>query len=282
MQAARDAHTATLLRTGELLVTGGFSREGRPPLAGAELFDPRSGVWTPTQPMRLGRGGHDAARLGDGRVVVVGGWIGPSHYTATTEIYDPATRRFKPGPRLPQAVDGLSAVSLADGAVLVTGGQVSPGQGTAGAVVISTDGTMTEVGPMLHARFKHTTVRLRSGRVLIIGGTSNDEDLLATTELYDPRTRQFTAGPTMSAGRYKLNGSATLLPDGRVVVAGGGPGVELIDVKQGTSKRIDALGSTRASFSTISIIGSTLRVIGGYDQNINLTHTDETLPIRAL
>lgn len=105
--------------------------------------------------------------------------------------------------------------------MLVTGGQVAPGQATEAAVVISRDGSSVQtVGSMGQARFEHTMVALGSGRVLIIGCTRNDQDVLATTEIYDPATRRFTSGPTMSTGRYKLSGSAAVLPHGQIVVAG--------------------------------------------------------------
>ncbi len=282
MTTARDAHTATLLDSGAVLVAGGFSGEGEGPLPGAEVFDPGTRTWEPTPPMRLGRGGHAAARLGDGRVVEVGGWVGPGRYTSTSELYDPASGRFDPGPSLPEAVDGLAAVSLVDGSVLVTGGQVEPGVASATAVVISSDGTLSRVGPLAQARFKHTMVTLPSGRVLVIGGTSDDEDLLSTTEVYDPATQRFTPGPAMTNGRYKLNGSATLLPDGRVVVAGGGPGVEVIDVTRGTSTAVPHVDGTRASFSTASVVGPNVRIIGGYDRGIRLTRTDLTIALASL
>lgn len=282
MTEARDAHTATLLDSGSVLVAGGFSGEGQPPLTGTEVFDPSTRTWSSAAPMRVGRGGHAAALLGDGRVLQIGGWVGPGQYTATSEIYDPTSRRFDPGPSLGAAVDGLSAVSLADGSVLVTGGQVHPGVASATADVISPQGVLTSVGPLAQARFKHTMVAMPTGEVLVIGGTSNDEDLLSSTEVYDPATQSFTAGPTMNSGRYKLNGSATLLPDGRVVVAGGGPGVEVIDVKAGTSTAVPNVGPSRASFSTASVVGPNVRVIGGYDRSIQLTRTNLTIPLVSL
>lgn len=282
MTSARDAHTATMLASGEVLVAGGFSGEGRPPLPGAEVYDPGTGRWAPTAPMQVGRGGHAAARLGDGRVVVAGGWVGPGRYTATSEIYDPGTGRFEPGPALPDAVDGLAAASLPNGSVLVTGGQTGPGVASANAVVLAPDGTLQPVGPLAQARFKHTMVGLPGGRVLVIGGTSTDEDLLSSTEVYDPATGRFTAGPTMHGGRYKLSGSATLLPDGRVAVAGGGPGIEVIDVARATSTPVPAADTAPASFSTASVVGPDVRVVGGYDGRIRLTHTDLTIPLASL
>lgn len=280
---ARDAHTATLLETGRVFVAGGFSGEGEPPLGSTEIFDPKTGRWVAGPHLTLGRGGHAAARLGDGRVVEVGGWISPRRYTATTEVYDPTTEQFLAGPALPVAADGLSATSLADGSILVTGGQVEPGVATAAATVIAADGKSAHpVGPLGRARFKHTMVALPSGDVLVIGGTSDDRELLDSTEVYDPQTGRFSAGPTMSAGRYKLSGEAAVLPDGRVVVAGGGPGVEIIDPARRTSRRVRGTGPGRASFSTVSVLDGTIRVIGGYDRAIRLTRTDLSIPFSKL
>lgn len=90
--------------------------------------------------MAEGRGGHDAAVLGDGRVLVVGGWWGPGRYRASTEIFDPASGRFTRGPELPVAADGLAATALADGSVLIAGGQTRPGMASAAATVVTADG----------------------------------------------------------------------------------------------------------------------------------------------
>ena len=279
----RDAHTAVRLGTGQVLVVGGFGGEGQPPLASAELFEPASRTWVPTVDLRLGRGGHAAAVLGDGRVIVAGGWVGPRRYTATTEIYDPVRGRFDPGPALPVGVDGLAATSLPDGTVLITGGQRAPGVASDAAVLVRRDGSTTEsVGPLREARFKHTMITLPTGEVLVIGGTSDDRTLLAGTEIFDPRTRRFRAGPTTSAGRYKLAGAATLLPDGRVLVAGAGPGLEIIDPVRFTSRPVENVTPVYSAFSTASVLGPDLRIVGGYDQNIRLTHTDLTVALSEL
>lgn len=166
--------------------------------------------------------------------------------------------------------------------MLVTGGQVESGVATAAAVLVGPDGTMSTVGPMREARFKHTLVELPSGHVLVIGGTNDDHTLLANTEVYDPVSRRFTAGPALVAGRYKLAGSAVAIPDGRVVVAGGGPGIEIIDPTNQRSTLVDGVGPRRASFSTVSIVGKDIRIIGGYGEHITLTHTDITIPVSSL
>jgi hypothetical protein len=276
MSHARDAHTATLLGDGRVLVAGGFTAEGQAPLRSAEIYDTSLGTWSVTGSLAVGRGGHAAALLGRNRVLVAGGWVSSHRYTATIEIYDPATGTFHRGPRLRDAADGLAATAMTDGSVLLTGGQSSPGVASNQAILVSSGGTATQVGPLLHARFKHASVALADGRVLVLGGTPDDRRLLRSTELYDPATRTFSPGPPLETGRYKLAGGVALARNGDVVVAGGGRGAEALNPRTGISTVLSAVPSKRMSFSTVSALGDTVRILGGYDENIDLTGTDIT------
>ncbi len=278
----RDAHTAVTLADGRVLVVGGFAGEGQAPLASAELFDPETGQWTTTGSLRRGRGGHAAALLGDGRVLVAGGWVGPSTYTDTTEIYDPRTGEFVAGPRLPVAADGLTAAPLPDGCVLVVGGQTRSQVATGRASSICPDGRLRAVGSLGTARFKHGIATLESGEVLVVGGTPDDDELLTSTELYDPTTGRFGPGPSLLSGRYKLTDSVVALPGDRVVVAGGGEGVETIDLDTGRSVVVSPFSGGRRSFSTVGVTHGQLVLVGGYDESIRLTRTYATLPVADL
>ena len=282
MATPRDSHTATLLPSGGVLVTGGFTAEGTAPQSSAELFDSTTGAWRTVGSMSVGRGGHAAATLGNGGVAVVGGWVRSRTYTAAIDLYNPETGTFDAGPDLDIAVDGLAAVSLDDGRVLITGGQSAPGVASGQAAILSADGRMlVSVGPLLVARFKHTMVALDDGRVLVIGGTSDDYELLTSTEIFDPATNTFTPGPELHHGRYKLAGGAALLPDGRVVVGGGGDGIEVLDPAHGTST-ISTSAAGRASFGTISVVGTDVLLLGGYDERIALTRRFIEVPVSAL
>ncbi len=266
---ARDAHTASLLPTGGVLIAGGFGAEGVPPLRSIEVVDLARRRSSVAGSLAVGRGGHAAAVRPDGTVVVIGGWIAPRTYTSSVEYV--RAGRVARGPSLPWAADALDAVTLRDGRVLVTGGQVASGVGTARAALLDpASGAWTEVAPMRTARFKHTSVVLPDGSVLVIGGTSDDRTLLRTTERFDPRTGRFTAGPSMTEPRYKLAGGAVVASDGRVVVAGGGRTVEAIDVRSARSQVL-ATFPTRGSFATANLLTTNrVLVLGGYDDEIRL------------
>jgi len=92
----------------------------------------------------------------------------------------------------------------------------------AGALAQS-PGTFTPTGAMILPRFDFTARLLQDGRVLIAGGIeASAVGIQASTsaELYNPSTGTFTATAHSRTGP-SVSQSATLLPDGRVLLAGG-------------------------------------------------------------
>ena len=82
--------------------------------------------------------------------------------------------------------------------------------------------TWTSINGMEGVRSSSTLTLLPDGRVLLAGGedpTASDYQLYSTTELFDPETNSWSVGPSLSERRYYH--SATLLPDGNVLFAGG-------------------------------------------------------------
>ena len=215
MRMARGSPTATVLRDGRVLVTGGEARDNRK-LRSAELYDPRTGRFTPTGAMRLPRGAHVAVLLRDGRVLVIGGTDGDV-VLATTEVYDPKRGRFTPGPRLRVARQKHAAVVLRDGRVLVVGGadERDFGGRLASAELLDVRRNRAfRVAPMSARRYKlpDAAVLLADGSVLVAGGAQE-------LERFDPsRSRFVPAGRIDAALAFS---TATRLRDGRVLVAGG-------------------------------------------------------------
>lgn len=129
LKKARSNQTATLLKTGKVLVVGGFSPSGE--LDSAELYDPAAGTWELTAPLTSPRTIHTAALLPDGQVLIAGqvGSSGSilSATVPTADLYDPVTGKWKRAADMGTPRTGHSATVLADGRVLVTGGLNSVG-----------------------------------------------------------------------------------------------------------------------------------------------------------
>jgi hypothetical protein len=227
MTTPRYHPTATLLPNGKVLVVGGDSNQGV--LASAELYDPGTRTWTATGSMRGPRQLHTATLLLDGRVLVAGGTTGLGAVVLwSAELYDPGTGTWTTTPRqMRDARFGHTATLLPDGEVLVTGGNHGP-YGSGGGASNSAElfdpstGSWTATGTMLEARTNQTATLLETGKVLVAGGhdgTGLHNAARASAELFDPSTGSWTAtGKMLEADAYK---TATLLPDGRVLVAGG-------------------------------------------------------------
>ncbi len=124
-----------------------------------------------------------------------------------------------------------NAVMYDAGLILKTGGgpAYSDADANANSYVIDTRSGSAEVrriASMAYRRAFHNSVVLPNGQVVIVGGATwtagfTDANAVLVPELFDPATESFTAMPAMSVPRT-YHGVALLLPDARVMVAGGG------------------------------------------------------------
>ncbi|MEO8470422.1 MAG: kelch repeat-containing protein [Chloroflexota bacterium] len=233
----RQIHTATALRDGRVLIVGGYDNEDRE-LASAVLYDPATDTFVPTDPLTEARGYHTATLLADGRVLITGGgpasWPGSitgitGPFLASAELYDPQTGTFSPTGSMATAREVHTATTLTDGRVLITGGADFQSRSVATAELYDPrTGLFSPTGSMTTARAFHTATRLADGRILVTGGSSaawGTSAHLGSAEIYDPKTGMFTATGPMSGGR-DFN-TSTLLPDGRVLIAGGSTGTDV-------------------------------------------------------
>jgi Galactose oxidase, central domain len=208
MALGREAHVATLLNDGRVLITGGLIPSGISwkAVPDSEIYDPDSGTFSPTGKMNVARALHTATLLPNGKVLVAGG--GYIYGSATAELFDPSTGTFTQTGSMSVLRQSGTATLLPSGKVLVTG------ESTIADLYDPSTGTFVRTGDMSEARTNATATLLQDGTVLIVGGSSS-----GSTEIYTPAAGTFLPGIPLHQGRFSH--TATLLPDGRVVITGG-------------------------------------------------------------
>jgi hypothetical protein len=237
MTIARTAHAATLLLSGKVLVTGGGNGAADPT---AELYDPASGTFSPTQgKMTEARSGHTATLLklsnpaatNYGKVLIVGS------VDASAELYDPASSTFAATGSMHHARTSPTATLLNTDKVLIVGGNTTSGDLTAELYDPAT-GTFADTGSTTILRTEHTATLLADGRVLIAGGNG-----AATAELYDPTHGTFTAtignmSESRSGHTATLLGAADGVQNGYVLIIGTDSSADLYDPSTQTFTRV--------------------------------------------
>lgn len=272
MRTPRQSHTATLLSDGKVLLTGGYDAQGDY-LASAELYDPAGGTFAPAGSMLSARAGHVAIRLSDDRVLLVGGVGTGWTFLSSAEVYDPATGAFTRTGSMSFPRESHVAVGLENGRVLIVGGHRGRRSNielyTSVEVYDPTTDTFSEAGEMTVRRHKHDAVLLSDGRVLITGGTDERDyrGRYTSAEIFDPRAGTSSTTGSMDLPRYKHEGTSVVLPDGRVLIAGGAPEAEVYDPEAGDFQLVEGDARMVGQFSAAaSLADGRVLVTGGYGE----------------
>ena len=276
--------TATLLADGRVLVTGGEglcdntkTQNQCPIIATSELYDPTTGTFSATGSMKQARYSQTAALLPDGRLLIAGGVASNGQSVGSAELYDPKTGKFSPTDAMPVAGDG-AATRLSDGRVLVLALEgTGPDPKTSVAETYDPKaGKWSKRGTFASAGYAEATL-LKDGRVLVAGGAASlmgNQDAVASAWLFDPGTGKFT--PTGSMTVARLGYAATLLADGRVLIAGGAGSKNLgsaiptpiasADIYAPASGTFSATGpmtSPREGHTATLLLNGTVLIVGG-------------------
>jgi len=250
-------------------------------------------VWNSGAIMNYARGGHTATLLPDNRLLVIGGSDGfathntGEYYAQGTNVWTLANGRLS----LPRT--GHAATLMSDGNVLVTGGYT---QGVSTGIAANTDiyytgaNAFVQTSSMNTARQGHTTVLLPSGpyagRVMVMGGRANSGSYTSSCEVYfstvNPATQVSTAAwvtlASMNAARTYH--TATILHDGRILVAGGYNGgqalssAEIYNPAANTWTAVHAMNTARYYHTaTLTRFGNVL--VAGGSNNLGEIFSEE-------
>jgi len=239
--------------------------------------------WSPTGSMSATRILHASLLLPSGKVLLVGG--GGS---SAIELYDPTTGVFQnAGQTLVNHGVGVGAILLNDGRVLIEGGSSAP---TAAEIFDPVAGTVTPTANLLQLHgYYQTATLLADGRVLVVGGLAGSDFSISTNsgaEIFDPKTSKFTNAGPMAVNRRAH--TATLLADGRVLIAGGETGspatvgfpvlntAEIFDPVTGEFSQTGPMSVQRNRFYAVMLSNGKVLVGGGFTPGASAELFDPT------
>ncbi len=173
-----------------------------------------------------------------------------------------------------------TATLLPNGTALVVGG-ISGFALSSAERYNPASGKFTLAGTLAVARYSHTATLLPTGKVLVVGGADGSFDsmiFISTAELYDPASGTFTATGSMNAVR--LSHTATLLPSGKVLIAGGNSGLdasssaELYDPESGSFIATGIMTTTKMSHTATLLSNGKVLLAGGLS-GLNISSSAE-------
>jgi hypothetical protein len=218
----------------------------------SEIYDPATETWAKTLPMKTTFRWPTATLLKNGQVLLagaqtpgalhsrdgngklLGGRIGLfSGNPSGAELYNPASGEWKTISNAMSMIDNRfhTTTLLFNGKALFVGEQNDLNPDSSDQIFDPAGGTWSAAASMTEQRGDHTATVLRDGKVLAVGGFGKSQagrlqlppghrDTLSSAELYDPVSGRWTLLPShLATGR--LWHTATLLPDGEVLIAGG-------------------------------------------------------------
>lgn len=248
--------------SGRFVSTGSYLSQGSPARAfarltdgrvlfvddpGAEIYDPGTGTFSEVGDPTVSHPNGTATLLADGRVLLADGFLMTNGETDSAELFDPATSSFSKTGSTTVPRFGSTATLLGDGRVLIAGGGLEH----------SGVGWLYR-GQAMDPRPLPSNDRLADSTL----------EMLSSAELYDPATGTFQPTGPMTTGRD--NATATLLGDGRVLIAGGGDEgnsgeqtAELYDPRTGSFTPTGSMHEGRYSHQATLLPDGNVLITGG-------------------
>ncbi len=227
LKGDRAIAAAATLSNGNILVTGGLSQiaDGtQTVLNTAEIYDVASGTWSNTGTLIDARSGHTATAVGDGTVIVAGGYDNSGDHYDSAELYSAGV--FSSAGNINTSRFDHFGVTLSGNRVLLGAG-TNAFSGALASIELYTAGSgwaaASSLTSMSTPRLLTSAAALPNGDVVFIGGYNDTDGAIGSSETYHPATNTWTTGSgVMNHPRY--HAVAANLSTGQVLVVGGEDG----------------------------------------------------------
>jgi Galactose oxidase, central domain/Kelch motif len=296
---APAALSSGLRHPGWVLMEGGVSGS-RAATRRAELFNPARMRWVGTGAMHRARENHTATLLPDGQTLIAGGEGAKGAALTSAELYNPNRGKFTMTGAMNAARGGHTATLIEgcacaeDDMVLIAGGSTRLAGGVPLASAELYDPAsreFTTTGSMKTARAGATATLIASGPlagdVLVAGGTGKGGAMLASAEIYDPRTGTFSETGAMTTARVfhtatwlgYLKDSGAMA--GEILIAGGQTpagvtsSAEVYDPAAGAFSAIASMMAARATQDAVLMTDGRVLVAGGFGSRENFLNSAE-------
>ena len=276
MAGGRYAPLAVRLDDGRVLIAGGYDFETGIQTS-AEIFDPVTSGLVETGSLRRGRNFSAITKVADGTFLVTGGFHPAYGSLAASEIYDPGEGLYRYSSNMHATREAHGATLLPDGSVLVTGGLSAIGFAfhQTAELYNPVEGRFVVTGEMADPRAFHAALYVPSiEKVLVVGGDSGSGEL-DSAELFDPSTLRFS--PSLSRLTHGAKApTATLLADGRVLVAGGANAADgtlgmamLYDPGADAFEPTTEMNERRMAHAAVRLLDGRVLVSGGWSDSLS-------------
>ncbi len=206
------------------------------------------------------RAAHTSTLLPNGMVLITGGFTSGENSLSSAEIFNPTTNEFSFTGSMNSARQSHTATLLQNGKVLIAGGYGHSGEYLGTAELYD---PLTSKFTLIEAM---TTPRA--------GGVTTGWGFLETAELYDPDKNTFASTGNMNVARESH--TATLLKDGKVLIAGGHQGrrsaitiyssAEIYDPVSGLFAFTSNMITKRHKHDAVLLVDGKVLVAGGSDE----------------
>jgi hypothetical protein len=259
LSTPRANASSVLLSNGNVLIAGGL--DDTTVLNSSEIFNYKTGSFTPAASMNVAREGAGAVLLSNGDVLVAGGLGSDDQPESSAEIYNPINNTWTQVGSLTTPRAFFSIAALPGGNAIVFGGQTNNEALISTCEIYDFSTGTWRAGPSLPAQTAfYAATKLANGNIFIAGGIT-PKGPTKNTEIYNISSSTFEPGPKLIQAMYFA--SSTLMPDGNVLVIGGQAFGEIYNPFKNSVRETSGMLAPVSQAGIVSLPNGDVLVVGG-------------------